>query len=284
MVDKGVADGRIAQSCESTQQDPLVKVERCDQDASATIPAATEANKEPVATFSVAEIQEARSSLFRMAVPPGSGTDQHRKGTQQACESVDGKGLLRARLEDIIVDPAVLPPDWGSGPVDMSRGTVPKTDGALKLLQLGEWQGADRAAARTVQGSSSAKSVERYCRLKCSCMLVVARCLDSALPNCQDGVRRCKAPFTSQGEVAPRTGHCNIPRMPLECKKCLQQMWEQQHVCEHQSESGWRPGGPELNLREYTESSQYHGLSIEQNSTACQGKTRLGAVSGVAPQ
>ena len=74
MVDEGVADGRIAQSCESTQQDPLVKDERCDQDTSATIPAATEANKEPVATFSVAEIQEARSSLFRMAVPPGSGT------------------------------------------------------------------------------------------------------------------------------------------------------------------------------------------------------------------
>lgn len=255
MVDEGVADGRMAQSQMSTQQDPVLKDERSHQDASATIPAVTGGSKEPVATFSVAEIQEVRSNLFRMAVPSGSGTDQHRKGIQQACGSVDGKGLLRARLEDIIVGPAVLPPDLCTVPVDMSRGTVPKTDGALRLLQLGEWQGGDRAVARTIQGSPSAKSIER-----------------------------CKAPLAAQREGTLCTGNGEIPRMPLECKKCLQQMWEQQRVSEHQSESGWRPGGPELSLREYAESSQYHGLSIEQDSITCQGKTRRDAVSGVAPQ
>lgn len=164
MVDEGFADGRATASQESTQQDPLVKVEQRAQDASATIPAAANGSTEPIATFSVAEIQQVRSNLFRLDLPPDSGTDRNRKGFQQPCTSADGRGLLRARLEDIIVDPAVIPADLGTGPVDMSRGTVPKTEGALRLLQLGEWQGGSQAIARSIQGASSARTVERYCQ------------------------------------------------------------------------------------------------------------------------
>ena len=99
-------------------------------------------------------------------------------------------------------------------------------------------------------------------------------------------VCRCKAPLAAQGEGAVCTGNCDILTNPLKCKKCLQQVFENQRACEHQSEMDWKPGGPELNLRAYTESPEYHGLSSDQLGFAYQGNTRRSAVSGtcVDPQ
>lgn len=166
------------------------------QDAPATT---NSTQKPPVATLSVAEIQQVRSNLFRMGLHAPvcdsytadlSSRNAHMK---LACGSRN-VGLLRARLEDIIVDPTLGKDLGAGGSAAMSKGTIPLPE-ACKILRLGDWQGANRATAGTLQGSPSTKVLKRYWHQdSCTCQFSSssgAVCQHSVMQLCQAEWRKC---------------------------------------------------------------------------------------------
>lgn len=120
-------------------------------------PAASNKIKEPVATFSRAEIQQVRSSFFTTG--SNKTPQQTSEFAQDSCAK-NARGYLRARLEDIIVDP-VWVNDVGTCPVAMSKWTVP--NGLChEILHVNELQGTHRVAVGTIQGHPSTKTLRRY--------------------------------------------------------------------------------------------------------------------------